>query len=71
MGTFTVSYWARKFWWEQRYLWAASAVAFYYGTCWDNAGTHKASMMKGHSRMFADRRQQILASNPHADVWRS
>uniref|UniRef100_A0A914RG57 Uncharacterized protein n=1 Tax=Parascaris equorum TaxID=6256 RepID=A0A914RG57_PAREQ len=35
--------------------------------CWEAAGYHKAQMMKGHSKMYADR---IAAIPPGEDVWR-
>lgn len=37
------------------------------GQCWEAAGYHKAQMMKGHSKMYADR---IAAIPPGEDVWR-
>lgn len=36
------------------------------GYCWDEAGRYKREMMKGHSRMFAER---IQAMPRNADPW--
>ncbi|CAJ0564691.1 unnamed protein product, partial [Mesorhabditis spiculigera] len=69
MGTFTVSYWVRRSLWDKRVLLAGLAGAWYLGSCYDQVCLHRASMMKGHSKMFEERRKQILATNPHADVW--
>ena len=67
MGTFTVAYWARKTFWDKKHLWAGTVFAYWLGTCWDRAGIAKASMMKGHSRMFADRAAAVPAGK---DVWK-
>ncbi|KAK0410257.1 hypothetical protein QR680_005029 [Steinernema hermaphroditum] len=67
MGTFTISYFAKKVFWEHKFLCLWVPAAYYFGTCWDRAGMHKASMMKGHSRMYADRIQAIPKND---DVWK-
>ena len=67
MGTFTVTYWLRKAVWDKKHLWGASIFAGYIGVCWDRAGYTKAEMMKGHSRMFADR---VKSLPPNADPWK-
>uniref|UniRef100_A0A1I7YNJ2 NADH-ubiquinone oxidoreductase B12 subunit n=1 Tax=Steinernema glaseri TaxID=37863 RepID=A0A1I7YNJ2_9BILA len=59
MGTFTVSYFAKKFFWERKLLCLWVPTALYFGSCWDRAGMAKAEMMKGHSRMYANRIQAV------------
>ncbi|KAF8384357.1 hypothetical protein PRIPAC_73499, partial [Pristionchus pacificus] len=67
MGTFTVGYFVRKAFWEKKHYWTASVAAYWIGICWDRAGMAKAEMMKGHSRMYANR----LAAIPKgADPWK-
>uniref|UniRef100_A0A1I7WTJ0 MFS transporter n=1 Tax=Heterorhabditis bacteriophora TaxID=37862 RepID=A0A1I7WTJ0_HETBA len=46
MGTFTVPFFLRKAVWDKRGYWALSAVIFYFGRCWEQAGYTKAEMMK-------------------------
>uniref|UniRef100_A0A0K0FME1 DUF2061 domain-containing protein n=1 Tax=Strongyloides venezuelensis TaxID=75913 RepID=A0A0K0FME1_STRVS len=67
MGTFTLSYAVKKIIVDQKSSWLAAGVVMYLGKCWENAGTHKTEMMKGHSRMFADRAATIPR---HIDPWR-
>uniref|UniRef100_A0A915BE95 Uncharacterized protein n=2 Tax=Parascaris univalens TaxID=6257 RepID=A0A915BE95_PARUN len=67
MGTFTYTYFFRKAIWEHKYKWMAVPFIYYFGQCWEAAGYHKAQMMKGHSKMYADR---IAAIPPGEDVWR-
>ncbi|VDN20757.1 unnamed protein product [Gongylonema pulchrum] len=67
MGTFTVRYFFKKAIWEKKTYWAMIAVAGYLGHCLNKQGMHKASMMKGHSKMFADRVAQIPKDQ---DIWK-
>uniref|UniRef100_A0A8R1HHF9 Uncharacterized protein n=1 Tax=Caenorhabditis japonica TaxID=281687 RepID=A0A8R1HHF9_CAEJA len=67
MGTFTATYFLKNAFWDKRGLWAATIAVAYFARCWENAGYHKAEMMKGHSRMFADRAKQLPQ---HADLWK-
>ncbi|CAG9538244.1 unnamed protein product [Cercopithifilaria johnstoni] len=59
MGTFTLKYFFKKAIWEKKTLWASAAVMAYLGYCYDRQGMYKASMMKGQSKMFADRIAEI------------
>ncbi|KAE9555600.1 hypothetical protein FO519_001178 [Halicephalobus sp. NKZ332] len=65
MGTFTLSYYASKGWARRRQFLFVPFV-MYFGYCWDEAGRYKREMMKGQSRMFADRIQNIPK---YADPW--
>ncbi|CAB3408627.1 unnamed protein product [Caenorhabditis bovis] len=67
MGTFTPTYFLKTAFWDKRGLWAASIAVFYFARCWENAGMNKAEMMKGQSKMYADRIKQIPF---HSDPWK-
>ncbi|EFO24012.1 hypothetical protein LOAG_04475 [Loa loa] len=67
MGTFTLKYFFKKAIWEKKTLWASVAVMAYLGHCFDKQGMYKASMMKGRSKMFADRIAEIPEGE---DIWK-
>uniref|UniRef100_A0A1I7U582 ATP synthase subunit e, mitochondrial n=1 Tax=Caenorhabditis tropicalis TaxID=1561998 RepID=A0A1I7U582_9PELO len=67
MGTFTATYFLKTAFWDKRGLWTATLAVAYFARCWENAGYHKAEMMKGQSRMYADRVKQLPQ---HADAWK-
>uniref|UniRef100_A0A915PLA7 HIG1 domain-containing protein n=1 Tax=Setaria digitata TaxID=48799 RepID=A0A915PLA7_9BILA len=58
---------ATKAIWERKTLWASAAVMAYLGYCYDQQGMYKASMMKGKSKMFADRIAEIPEGQ---DIWK-
>uniref|UniRef100_A0A7E4W4H0 NADH-ubiquinone oxidoreductase B17 subunit n=1 Tax=Panagrellus redivivus TaxID=6233 RepID=A0A7E4W4H0_PANRE len=66
MGTYTLSYSAKKLFERKRQLLLLPFVA-YFGYCWDQAGVYKREMMKGHSRLFAER---IAAIPKGEDPWK-
>ncbi|KJH45022.1 hypothetical protein DICVIV_08948 [Dictyocaulus viviparus] len=67
MGTFTFSYFFRTAIWEKRKYWLLSIPVIYFARCWENAGIAKVEMMKGRSKMYADR---IRAIPKNEDPWR-
>uniref|UniRef100_A0AC35UFI4 Ntox44 domain-containing protein n=1 Tax=Rhabditophanes sp. KR3021 TaxID=114890 RepID=A0AC35UFI4_9BILA len=82
MGTFTVSYAAKKIIWDQKGYWMMAAGLYYYGKfdlfdlfngdfisgkCWDKAGMYKAEMMHGQSKMFAAKTTALPLS---VDPWK-
>ncbi len=83
MGTFTFAYLFKKLWehrivyglgiplvgwYGTRFQFLPPVIAFALaGACWDSAGTHKASMMKGQSVMFSHKRDRMP---PGQDPWR-
>ncbi|VDL74346.1 unnamed protein product [Nippostrongylus brasiliensis] len=67
MGTFTIPYFLRTAIWDKKGYWIAFIPVFYFGRCWDAAGYSKVEMMKGHSKMYADRIQSLPK---HADPWK-
>ncbi|KAK5974748.1 hypothetical protein GCK32_002986 [Trichostrongylus colubriformis] len=67
MGTFTLPYFLRGFVWDKKGYWIAAFPVYYFARCWENAGYSKVEMMKGHSKMYADR---IRSLPKHADPWK-
>ncbi|CAB54416.1 Complex I-B12 [Caenorhabditis elegans] len=67
MGTFTATYFLKNAFWDKRGLWTATLAVAYFARCWESAGYNKAEMMKGHSKMYADRLKQLPA---HTDAWK-
>ncbi|CAJ0596294.1 unnamed protein product [Cylicocyclus nassatus] len=67
MGTFTLSYFVRTAIWDKKGYWLAAIPVIYFGRCWENAGYAKVEMMKGHSKMYADR---IRMMPKNADPWK-
>ncbi|MCP9260667.1 hypothetical protein DINM_003889 [Dirofilaria immitis] len=57
----------RKAIWEKKTLCASMAILAYLGHCFDKQGMYKASMMKGQSKMFADRIAEIPEGQ---DIWK-
>uniref|UniRef100_A0A914Y1I5 Uncharacterized protein n=1 Tax=Panagrolaimus superbus TaxID=310955 RepID=A0A914Y1I5_9BILA len=68
MGTFTFSYLAKKIFLNDpaHYIFVPALIWFSY--CWNEAGIYKRSMMKGHSKMYADRLKSIPSN--HHDPWK-
>ncbi|MFH4979870.1 hypothetical protein AB6A40_006579 [Gnathostoma spinigerum] len=66
MGTFTLSYFFRTAVLDHKALWITAPIIFYIGRCWRADGYEKAKMMKGHSKMYADR---IKAVPKGEDPW--
>ncbi|CAD6190932.1 unnamed protein product [Caenorhabditis auriculariae] len=67
MGTFTFNYFLKTAFWDKKGYWAASVAIIYFSRRWEEAGYDKVEMMKGHSRMYADRIKQIPY---HNDAWK-
>ncbi|CAI5437612.1 unnamed protein product [Caenorhabditis angaria] len=67
MGTFTTTYFLKTAFWDKRGLWLATIGVAYFARCWENAGYHKVEMMKGQSKMYADRTKQVPQQ---ADPWK-
>ncbi|KAJ1358917.1 hypothetical protein KIN20_017485 [Parelaphostrongylus tenuis] len=67
MGTFTLAYFVRRVFWDRKGLWLLGIPVYHFGRCWDNAGYAKVEMMKGHSKMYADR---IRSIPKHQDIWK-
>uniref|UniRef100_A0A914Q260 Uncharacterized protein n=1 Tax=Panagrolaimus davidi TaxID=227884 RepID=A0A914Q260_9BILA len=66
MGTFTVSYLAKKVFLNDPAHFIFVPALAWFSYCWNEAGIYKRSMMKGHSRMYADKLKSIPA---HQDPW--
>uniref|UniRef100_A0A914M002 Uncharacterized protein n=1 Tax=Meloidogyne incognita TaxID=6306 RepID=A0A914M002_MELIC len=72
MGTFTISYFLRKCFIE-RPKWH---YPFFFGACYIGyryvifKRHHHLASMKGHTRMYKSRREEILRWDPHADIWK-
>ncbi|CEF63306.1 Hypothetical protein SRAE_1000156900 [Strongyloides ratti] len=67
MGTFTLSYTLRNVFIKHKDQWIIFAMCCYFGSCYERQCYHKASMMKGHSKMF----EHVSSAIPrNIDPWK-
>jgi len=70
MGTFTLRYFFKQAVLSKpKTKLIGYPVAVYLACCYYGYMVEKRSMLKGQSKMFARRREEILAWDPHADIW--
>ncbi|EGT49816.1 hypothetical protein CAEBREN_10454 [Caenorhabditis brenneri] len=86
MGTFTATYFLKTAFWDKRGLWTATLAVAYFARCWENAGYHKAEMMKVSSRLSGPNSKVFILNSlqghsrmfadrqkqlpPHSDLWK-
>ncbi|KAL3097553.1 hypothetical protein niasHS_004001 [Heterodera schachtii] len=71
MGTFTLKYFFKKAVLERPwYFFPAFITISWLEYSYYKHGQWKIGMMKGHSKMWRERREEILRWDPNADLWK-